>query len=245
MKDDVKLLEKEFTRVKELGLVKSLRKGPTGIGFTFETLLNKKEDQSSTPDFRSIELKCKYAYSKSPLALFNCSPFRDGEFATRYIFETYGYHAYNNPDNDIIFYRRLYSNYSLDYNGYKFNLQVDYDKKQILMIARKNGKFVENVCYWDFELLEHRLTEKLTNLAIVYAYPYRRNNSEYFKYVKMDIYKLKSFSKFLELIENDEVFIQLFIKEGVTSLGTPRLDVREVAFEIKRESITRLFDKIK
>ena len=244
MREDVLLLKKEFKRIKNMGLVKSLRKGPTGIGYTFETLLNKKEDQESKPDFRSIELKCKYAYSKIPLSLFSCAPLKNGNYATRYIFETYGYLNPEISNSELVYYNNVFANYTKDRGGYKFNLEVNRDKKQVIMKACKNGEFVEDVCYWDFETLEKRLLGKLTNLAIVYAYPYYKNNAEYFKYVKMDIYKLKSFDKFLELIENDEVLIHFYIKDGFTDIGTPRLIAREVKFALKLESISKLFEKI-
>lgn len=45
--------------VKKRGFVKSLRKGPTGIGKTLETLLNIKENNISNPDFGKIELKAQ------------------------------------------------------------------------------------------------------------------------------------------------------------------------------------------
>ena len=34
-----------------MGLIAPLRRGSTGIGYTFETLLSKKEDSESNPDF--------------------------------------------------------------------------------------------------------------------------------------------------------------------------------------------------
>ena len=244
LREDVLILKKEFKKIKNMGLVKSLRKGPTGIGYTFEALLNKKEDQESKPDFRSIELKCKYAYSKIPLSLFSCAPLKNGNYATRYILETYGYLNQEISNNEKVYYNNVFSNYTKDLGGYRFNLEVDRNKKQVVMKASKNGEVVEEVCYWDFDTLEKRLLNKLTNLAIIYAYPYYRDNAEYFKYIKMDIYKLKSFEKFLELIENDEVLIHFYIKDGITDIGTPRLSVREVKFALKLESISKLFEKI-
>ena len=34
MKEDIKKLKKEFRKIKNMGLVKSLRKGSTGVGYT-------------------------------------------------------------------------------------------------------------------------------------------------------------------------------------------------------------------
>ena len=37
-------LYRVFVKIKKLGYVKSMRDGVTGIGYTFETLINKRED---------------------------------------------------------------------------------------------------------------------------------------------------------------------------------------------------------
>ena len=54
MKEDFISLKKEFRRIKNMGLIETMRKGGSGIGYTLETLLNKKEDQECKPDFKSI-----------------------------------------------------------------------------------------------------------------------------------------------------------------------------------------------
>ena len=43
MEEEFKLLKAEFMRIKSLGWIRSKRKGPTGIGKTFEVLLGKEE----------------------------------------------------------------------------------------------------------------------------------------------------------------------------------------------------------
>ena len=42
-----------------MGYVKTLRNGPTGIGYTLETLLEIKENNISSPDLGEIELKAQ------------------------------------------------------------------------------------------------------------------------------------------------------------------------------------------
>ena len=44
-KENIIKLNNEFKRIKNIGLVKSMRKGPTGIGYTFETLINDNKQQ--------------------------------------------------------------------------------------------------------------------------------------------------------------------------------------------------------
>jgi hypothetical protein len=54
----MELLEK-FDGIKERGWVDSLRTRDTGIGYTFETLLDIKENNDQQADFKGIEIKCK------------------------------------------------------------------------------------------------------------------------------------------------------------------------------------------
>ena len=78
----------EFLKIKNKGWIKSLRKGPTGIGYTFETLLGKPEETFPIADYRGIEIKVKRKYSKGTITLFNAAP--DNElFITKQIYEKY------------------------------------------------------------------------------------------------------------------------------------------------------------
>lgn len=52
-------IKRRLTAIKNMGYVKSLRNGPTGIGYTLETLLEIDENNISSPDFGEIELKAQ------------------------------------------------------------------------------------------------------------------------------------------------------------------------------------------
>ncbi len=52
-------VRKKLSEIKEMGYVRTLRKGPTGIGHTLEKLLGIKENNISTPDLGKIELKAQ------------------------------------------------------------------------------------------------------------------------------------------------------------------------------------------
>ena len=66
MRKDIIQLYIEFNKIRRLEWIKSLRNGPTGIGYTFETLLNKKEDCQRQPDYQGIEIKTIRYLSKRP-----------------------------------------------------------------------------------------------------------------------------------------------------------------------------------
>ena len=229
-----------------MGLVKSLRSGYTGVGYTFETLLNKAEDQESKPDYKSIELKCKYGYSRSALTLFNCAPKRGQNPANKYIYNTYAHHRYNNEDDIMIFERKVFHKYAIKRNDICFKIVVDYYNSIVVMKSYKNGLYLEEVCYWDFKVLQEKLNNKLSTLAIVDAYPYKRNDETYYKYVKMNIYKLRGFTKFLQLLEEDKIHICFYFKEALSSAANSYNEFKDhgVAFRINLEYIDDLFYKI-
>lgn len=242
MKENFETLRKEFEKIKQKGAIKSLRKGSTGLGYTFETLLNKTEDKESKPDFLGIELKTKLGYSKSPLTLFHCAPLRNEEFATHYLFDKYANKKLNNH-NVLILEREVYcTKFYKNYN-YGFKLMVDYSKKQIIMKAYNKGFFLEYVCYWNFSQLEKVLNEKLAYLAIINGYPYNYNNELYYKFFTMKSYKFKNFDYFLRLIEEDKIFVNIYLIKKEKEHNT-KIDNHGYAFRIKLEFIEDLFQKL-
>jgi hypothetical protein len=59
-----------FRRIKAMGFVQSLRRGPTGIGYTFETLLGIQENNIYQPDLGVIELKTHRTKANNLITLF-------------------------------------------------------------------------------------------------------------------------------------------------------------------------------
>lgn len=240
MKENFLKLRKEFNLIKKRGLISPLRKGTTGLGYTFERLLNKKEDSLSDPDYYGIEIKTKFGYSKSPLTLFNCVPIRYNEKAINYLFKNYSYKKYKD-NNTFIFERELYVNKSLKKYNYEFRLFVDYYGKRVILKVFFKENFIEDVCYWNFYDLEKKLKIKLNFLAIVTAYPYKIGNKLYYKYLKMNIYKLKDFYYFLKLIENDKIFVQFYLKKHIND----EFIINDgIAFRIDINYIDKLFVKL-
>jgi len=239
MKTNLQKLRKEFNKIKEQGLIKSLRPGTTGVGYTFETLLNKKEDSESKPDYFGIELKTKLGYSKSPLNLFNCIPLRNGRSAINYIFNTYSIFKLNNKN--IKFFEREIYNTSI-YKNYKitFRIKINYYTQQIILKSYMNNEFIEDVAYWDFVTVEKKLKTKMNYLAIIEAYPYKYKNILYYKYLKMTTYKLKGFLEFLKLIEDDKIFVEFYLIKHLNN----KIENHGVTFRIKSKNIEKLYTKL-
>ncbi len=61
---------KRFNEIRDMGFVQSLRKGSTGVGYTFEELLGIEENNIALPDIENVEIKTHRENTNSMLTLF-------------------------------------------------------------------------------------------------------------------------------------------------------------------------------
>lgn len=241
--DDIKKFKYKFYDIRRMGMIKSKRKGTTGAGYTFESLIGKQEDQECKPDFGSIEIKTRNAFTKSPMNLFTFNPTSlNGGYAIQDIFDNYKYLKENT--NEIVFSRNVYYCKKIQKNSYSFNLFLDSEEKRLYLTSLKDNIYESKICYWNLDKLKEKVENKLQLLAIVKAYPYTRNNETYFKYLKMNLYKLKNFEKFIELIISDKIFISISLKQKENSDKKKYIDNHGCAFRIVNEAFDELFQEI-
>jgi hypothetical protein len=86
-------LRNKLEAIEDLGFVPSQRKGPTGVGFTLESLLGIQANSKRTPDYKGIELKSGRATSKSNLStLFSKKPdWARSAMSAKTTLDTFGY----------------------------------------------------------------------------------------------------------------------------------------------------------
>ena len=191
-------------------------------------------------------LKQERAYSKSAITLFNAVPDGEDLFEIERIKNTYGYPSRNDRRYKVI-YIEAYGN-KLSYSGVKFQYRIDVDRVDrcvYLCVYNRDNVLVERRIYWSFDYLQERLMLKLKYLAIVNTWTNMVDGWNYFKYYKIDFFKLKSFDKFLELLEAG--YIKLVIKVGIY------LDEKRYGntydhgcgFAIKDDDVCKLYYKCK
>lgn len=244
MNNAIQNLKKEFKKIKEKDLIKSLRSGTTGIGYTFESLLNKKENNLPIPDFEGIEIKTKLGYSKEPITLFSKAPCKKDDFATQYILEKYGYARTNQKEKSLKV--NVYYNKN-NIIGYRYIFKTKLDKennKLVLIILDQNLNVLDDKIYWNLTELKQRLEEKLSYLAYIIGYPYCKNNITYYKYQKLKIYKLKNFNCFLELLKKDKIYITFNLEYYRSGEKKGKVHDRGTAFRLESNYIKELFDLI-
>lgn len=244
IEDKIIKLKKEFIKIKEMGYVKSTRKGFTGIGKTFEDLIGKEEDNLEEPDYNGIEIKTKRGYSSSYTTLFNATPKGKTSLETQRLCNRYGYPDKILKDKKVLNISAT-TTPVLVAKKYLFYLKVDKLKQKIYLIIKDRwGNTVEDSVYWDFKMLEEKLTRKLKYIAFVSAWPNQIGNETYYKYYKIQFYELKSFEKFIELINDGTIRISIkmaVFREGPKK-GMPH--DRGTSFELKHSDFHFLFGEV-
>ena len=246
MNESIDKLKIYFNTIKNKKLNKSFRIGTTGIGYTFESLINKKEDNNFLPDFEGIEIKTKLGYTKSSTTLFCLTPKKDNnDFAIKFILENFGYPNKSNKDFKS-FKGDVYSTCNnVIGSKYIFKLKINYKEQKIyLIIADKSLNIINNSIFWSFNDLKTRLCIKLNYLAYIKGYPYHIDGETFYKYTNLTIYKLKNFDTFLNLIEQGYIYITFNIGIFDKEYRYGKIHDRGTAFKLKKNSINKLFDKI-
>lgn len=237
-------LNKKFLTIKKQGWIKALRNSTSGIGYTFETLIGKEEENFPIPDYKGIEIKTSRISSWGKIHLFHATP--DGEylFPIKDILEKLGY-----PDKDFPEYNVF--NYSVNAKGYtktkenkKVKIKVDRKNKELVLIAKdQNNKNINIHVKWSFDMLKKRIELKLKYLSIIKAKSKRVNNIEYFNYDKINFYKLKDFDTFINLIELGIIKVTFMIGLHKKGKRFGKIHDRGTAFTINEKQVELLYDK--
>lgn len=246
MSENYKELLEIFKVISKMKWVKGVNNFTNSVGLTFESLLNKKPDSMYFPDYNGIEIKCTQRFSRYPITLFT-SVFDGPEiYEMNKILQKYGKKDYFYEDKKI-----LNSVLSCKYkvlvnNEFYFKLDVlDKQKKIYLSVYDKDYKLIERNVFITFETLKNRLELKLSTLAVVWASKKNLNQTLYFRYYKIIIYKLISFDKFIELLKKDIIIVNIVGRVSRSGLESGRQRNKNLVFQIGKEYITELFDIVK
>ncbi len=238
-------LYKSFYNIHKQGWIKSQRNGFSGIGFTFENLIGKKEESFPLPDYNGIEIKTMRIYSKKVIHLFSIVPDGDYLFPMERLRDILGY-----PDKEYKEYNILNKDFNcVNYSqiGYyrMAKLKIDRNAKKIILEGRDYlGNNLNINVSWSFDLLRERIYLKLKKLVIIEALSKKIENNEYFYYKNIYYYKLKGFNTFLNLIEEGiiTIGIKIGIKKDINHLG--EIKSRGACFSIQEKNIEKLYKRI-
>ena len=85
---------------------------------------------------------------------------------------------------------------------------------------------------------------KLQNLALVRASKKVVDNVKYFRYYKISLYKLISFDKFIDLLKNDVITVNLVCRLSKSGYKIGRYSNQSLVFQIKPFYLNKLYNLI-
>lgn len=222
-------LKTEFYRIRNMGFVRSTRKGPTGIGHTFENLMGIDENNLSLPDIGRIEIKTSRTLSSSPITLFTFNK-SVWTIKNKDLIKQYGYF-------DVINQRQaLYL--SLQYGYVNHNLFIDVDSiNQKLHLKNINSEILGS---WDMYVVIGTFYTKLSKIFLVFADTMNTDNHEYFHFNRALLLQNPDQRLFLNSIIDSKAIIDLrmYIKDN----GTARN--HGTAFRCKVNDLTSFYSNI-
>ncbi len=244
MEDNIKKLKTEFYKIQCKNWIENKEKGTSAAGKILENLLLKEDDNLIIADYYGIELKTKLNYSEPHIGLFSMAP-DNRPLAIKEILGKYGWPSKKDRKYKVFFGR---------FNGGDFNkvglfndfkLEVDRDLEVIHLVIRNHltNNINKNIS-WSFEQLENRLNMKLKYLALIPVSKKIYSDKTYFKYHNLKLYKLKSFDKFLELIEDGTISVNMKISFYTSKEKYGKIQDKGTTFEIEEKDLEKLFTRI-
>lgn len=245
MDENIELLINEFKKISKKGWIKSINKSFGSVGLTFENELGKKPDAMYFPDYCGIEIKCTSKYSKYPLYLFTAA--FDGptfpEINT--IVEKYGWNDKDYPDKKVLYAKLGFKEKKLINNNYKFKLTFNDTKDKIyLCVYDLNDNLIDKESFIYLDTLYNHFILKLNILALIYATTKNEKQEKYFRYYKMIIYKVTSFERFLTLLENDIIKVDLISRMNKSGIDAGRYRNKNLVFYIYKDKMEKLLKEI-
>lgn len=181
--------------------VRTMRPGPTGVGYTFETLLGISANSSKVADVDGVELK---SYRRGALTgpgklvtLFSKTPTWLDASKGAGLLRNFGYRDANNRLN-------LYCTIMRTRNTLGFRLATD--AEQAKMLVQNAGR---DVMSYTFATLEKRLAEKHPATLFVRAESRGAGAEEEFRYSDVTYCRQPSFANFLDLVGDEAIGLDL------------------------------------
>ncbi len=202
--------------------IKGICNGYSSIGRTLENELGLAENEFGIPDYDGIEIETRRTYSKSAITLFNATPDGDELFEIERLKNAYGYPCKKDRRFKVL-YVEAYGNKSI-FAGikYQYKIEIDRAKEKIyLCVHDRNNNIIERKVSWSFNYIKERLLLKLNYLAVINAWDKKIDGNDCYKYYKVSFYKLISFNKFIDLLENGtiKIVIKVDIHTGKSNYG--------------------------
>jgi len=231
----IKELQEYIQDIYQDGWIKTLRGGDTGVGKTFESLLNIEENSKKEPDYKGVEIKCSRKSSSTLQTLFSKTPnYAKLQNKRKELVVNYGYW-----DDEKQRHSLYITINTIDENSKGWKLLLDSSEEKIHVL--KDGK---KIVYYDYKVLQESLELKHKQTLFVKALSKNRkiknDTNELFLYESAFYCEKSSFINFLSLLNEGKISLDFAIHYNPSTGKT-----RDHGFlwRIKKEYIPLLFKK--
>jgi hypothetical protein len=190
-------------KIKEMGYIKSHRKGNTGIGKTLEDLLGITENNIPGPNATMLELKSARKDVSSMLTLFTKSPLP--RKANSILLQRFGYDSARGNNR-----KELHTTVNArNYNRLKgqAGFKIDIKEDRANLITPQN----EILGYWDKETLKKSFEKKLPKILYVKADTKILKSHEEFWFNEAWVLSGFSFENFYKLLREGTIAVDIRI----------------------------------
>lgn len=192
----------KFKEIKTLGYIPTMRKGPTGIGYTLETLLEISENNFASPDVEGAELKAHRTNVNGLITLF-----------------TFNNKVWKMPPLDAV---KKYG--SLDKNGRQglyYTMSLKPNSAGLFLDVRQTEISVrhisgEIVATWQLQTLVDRFIQKLPALIFVSAFTEERDGVEHFHFYRAQLMKGTSPELLADQFRAENILVDLRLHDKGT-----------------------------
>jgi hypothetical protein len=217
--------KRKFYELKKKGYVKSLRRGPTGIGYTLERYLGIEENNLAIPDISGVEIKAHRSNSNNLITLFTFNR-KVWQIPPLEAIRKYGSYDRNGRLG-------LYYTMSLTPNSAGLFLSVEDSSISVRHISG------EVIAVWDLSILAHRFQEKIPALLFVSALTEERDGVEYFYFYRAQLMKGTSPELLADQFRAENLVVDLRLHDKGT-----RARNHGTGFRIYEEKLPLLFKEI-
>jgi hypothetical protein len=192
----------KFKEIKNLGFIPTLRKGPTGIGYTLETMLGIRENNDAHSDIEGAELKAHRTKENNPVTLFTFNK-KVWKMSPLEAVKKYG-----SLDKDGR--QGLYYRISLKPNSAGLFLDV---RKTEISVRHISGEIVAT---WQLNDLAERFEQKIPALLFVSAFTEERDGVEYFHFSRAQVMKGTSPELLANQFKEENILVDLRLHDKDT-----------------------------
>ena len=217
--------KRKFSELKSQGFVKSLRRGPTGIGYTFETLMGVEENNLALPDIDGVEIKTHRDNANSMVTLFTFNK------KAWQMDQLEAIRKYGTPNDKGRL--GLYYTMSMTPNSAGLFLTVD---DESISVRHTSG---ESIAVWKLDSLVERFLKKIPALLFVSAHVEERAGSEYFHFYRAQLMRDTSKSLLSELFKTSALLVDLRLHDKDTHARN-----HGTGFRVPENKLPLLFNKV-